>query len=132
MGGEWAAGMPLAIEHWPAKFRGLVSGLLQGGFYWGYIASALAFHYLYPYFSSIPDPFSQEVGSSIGWRVMFWIGVVPALFVLWIRTGVAEARSGKLANVSWARMVHRRVLSNFRLCICYSLVYGGSRSRHRY
>jgi len=91
MGGEWAAGMPLAIEHWPAKFRGLVSGLLQGGFYWGYIASALAFHYIYPYFASISDPFSQELDSSIGWRVMFWIGVVPALFVLWIRSGVAES-----------------------------------------
>ena len=23
MGGEWAAGMPLVFEHWPAKYRGL-------------------------------------------------------------------------------------------------------------
>ena len=35
MGGEWAAGMPLALEHWPTRFRGLASGLLQGGWYWG-------------------------------------------------------------------------------------------------
>ena len=26
MGGEWAAGMTLVIEHWPARLRGLVSG----------------------------------------------------------------------------------------------------------
>ena len=30
MGGPWAAGMPLALEHWPARLRGLASGLLQG------------------------------------------------------------------------------------------------------
>lgn len=32
MGGVWAAGMPLALEHWPKHLRGVVSGLLQGGF----------------------------------------------------------------------------------------------------
>ena len=31
MGGEWAAGMPLVLEHWPTRLRGLVSGLLLGG-----------------------------------------------------------------------------------------------------
>ena len=91
MGGEWAAGMPLAIEHWPTKLRGLVSGLLQGGFYWGYILSALTFHYVYPLFSQIPDPFSNAPGATLGWRVMFWIGVIPALLVLWIRSGVKES-----------------------------------------
>src|SRR5439155_11436317 len=28
MGGVWAAGMPLAIEHWPPRLRGIVSGML--------------------------------------------------------------------------------------------------------
>src|SRR5215470_804561 len=32
MGGEWAAGTPLALEYWPARFRGLASGMLQGDF----------------------------------------------------------------------------------------------------
>jgi MFS family permease len=36
MGGAWAAGMPLALEHWPARLRGIASGLLQGGFSWGF------------------------------------------------------------------------------------------------
>lgn len=82
MGGEWAAGMPLAIEHWPKHLRGIASGLLQGGFYWGYILAALAFQLIYPIFASTPG---------LGWRVMFWIGVVPALLVLWIRRGVTES-----------------------------------------
>ena len=82
MGGEWAAGMPLALEHWPAHLRGRASGLLQGGFSWGYILSALMFHYVYPLFKDRPE---------MGWRVMFWIGVIPALIVFWIRTGVSES-----------------------------------------
>ncbi len=82
MGGEWAAGMPLALEHWPAHLRGTASGLLQGGFSWGFIVSALLFHYVYPLFKDRPD---------VGWRVMFWAGVIPALMVFWIRTGVSES-----------------------------------------
>lgn len=82
MGGEWAAGMPLALEHWPTRLRGVASGLLQGGWYWGYILSAFIFHYIYPLFRGYDD---------ISWRVMFWIGVVPALLVLWIRIGVKES-----------------------------------------
>ena len=91
MGGEWAAGMPLALEHWPARSRGLASGLLQGGWYWGFIVSALTFHFVYPLFSEFPDPFSDALPSTIAWRVMFWTGVIPALLVLWIRTGVSES-----------------------------------------
>src|SRR6185503_16641002 len=48
MGGEWAAGMPLVLEHWPPHLRGIASGLLQGGYSWGYIISALVFTYIYP------------------------------------------------------------------------------------
>ena len=91
MGGEWAAGMPLALEHWPTRLRGLASGLLQGGWYWGYILSALTFSYIYPVFAAMPDPFSDASESTLGWRVMFWTGVIPALMVLWIRTGVQES-----------------------------------------
>ena len=91
MGGEWAAGMPLALEHRPTRFRGLASGLLQGGWYWGYILSALTFHVIYPLASGLPDPFSDAPGSTLGWWVMFWTGVVPGLLVLWIRSGVTES-----------------------------------------
>jgi SHS family lactate transporter-like MFS transporter len=91
MGGEWAAGMPLALEHWPTRLRGLASGLLQGGWYWGYILSALTFSYVYPFFNAMSDPFSDTPGATLGWRVMFWTGVIPALLVLWIRTGVNES-----------------------------------------
>ena len=82
MGGEWAAGMPLVLEHWPARLRGLVSGLLLGGWYWGYLLAAVVFQFVYPIFNDTPD---------LAWRVMFWVGVVPALITLWIRTRVPES-----------------------------------------
>jgi len=82
MGGEWAAGMPLVLEHWPARLRGLASGLMLGGWYWGYLLAAAAFQFIYPLFSDTPD---------LAWRVMFWVCIVPALFTLWIRSRVPES-----------------------------------------
>jgi SHS family lactate transporter-like MFS transporter len=82
MGGEWAAGMPLVLEHWPTRLRGLASGLLLGGWYWGYLLAAVAFQFVYPLFNDRPD---------VGWRVMFWIAIVPALLTLWIRRSVKES-----------------------------------------
>lgn len=82
MGGEWAAGMPLVLEHWPTRLRGLASGLLLGGWYWGYLLAAVTFQFVYPLFSGTDD---------IAWRAMFWIAIVPALLTLWIRRSVKES-----------------------------------------
>jgi MFS family permease len=82
MGGEWAAGMPLVLEHWPARLRGIASGLLQGGYSWGFILSAIVFTYIYPRLAPFGD---------VAWRAMFWLGILPALLVLWIRRNVEES-----------------------------------------
>lgn len=82
MGGEWAAGTPLALEHWPARSRGLASGMLQGGWFWGYLLAALVFQTVYPVFSTAPH---------LGWRVMFWIAIFPAAVTLWLLSGVSES-----------------------------------------
>lgn len=82
MGGEWAAGMPLVLEHWPTHLRGVASGLLQGGFNWGFILAALVFTFVYPSLTPYGD---------LAWRAMFWMGIGPALLVLWIRKNVAES-----------------------------------------
>jgi SHS family lactate transporter-like MFS transporter len=82
MGGEWAAGMPLALEHLPARLRGVAAGMLQGAFTWGFILSAFVFHFVYPLIHSRPD---------FAWRVMFWIGALPAMLVLWVRARVKES-----------------------------------------
>ena len=75
MGGEWASGALLVSETWPAKHRGKAIGLMQGGWALGYIAAAIAAATILPRF---------------GWRAMFFVGVIPALFTFWIRTKVEE------------------------------------------
>lgn len=82
MGGEWAAGMPLVLEHWPVHLRGIASGLLQGGYSWGFILSAFVFTFIYPLLTPYGD---------LAWRTMFWIGIGPAFLLLWIRKNVEES-----------------------------------------
>jgi SHS family lactate transporter-like MFS transporter len=82
MGGVWAAGVPLTIEHWPAHLRGTASGLLQGGYSVGIILSALVYQVGYPLLSRYGD---------VGWRAMLWIGALPALLVVWIVRRVPES-----------------------------------------
>jgi len=75
MGGEWASGALLVSETWPARHRGKAIGLMQGGWAIGYILAAIAAATILPRF---------------GWRVMFFLGILPALFTVWIRTKVKE------------------------------------------
>src|ERR1700731_66018 len=75
MGAEWPAGAALAMESWPARSRGFMSGVLQGSLGLGFALSALAYGFLY---------------DVIGWRGLLWIGILPALVVVWIRFYVKE------------------------------------------
>jgi SHS family lactate transporter-like MFS transporter len=111
MGGEWAAGMPLALEHLPDRLRGAAAGILQGAWAWGYILSALVFQTLYPV---LREDMSEA------WRAMFWIGAIPAAIVLWIRSRVTESPiwlaahrrvpTGRTAGVSLARIFRRDLI----------------------
>lgn len=82
MGGMWAAGMPLALEHWPAKLRGLASGILQGGYSLGFLLSSLVYQLGYPLIADRTD---------WGWRLMLWAGVVPGVVILGLMTRVPES-----------------------------------------
>ena len=77
MGAEWPAGAALAMESWPARSRGLMSGLLQGSWSLGFLASSAAYGLLY---------------DVIGWRGLLILGVLPALAVVWIRIYVKEPK----------------------------------------
>ena len=105
MGGEWAAGMPLVLEHWPARLRGVASGMLQGGWYWGYLLAAVVFQFVYPLFSTTPD---------LGWRVMLWAAILPAILALWVRRRVKESpvwleRQRLLMSAAHARVAPARI-----------------------
>jgi SHS family lactate transporter-like MFS transporter len=82
MGGVWAAGMPLTLEHWPAKLRGTASGLMQSGYSMGFLLSSLVFEFVYPHVNGSAD---------MGWRWMMWIGILPSFLVFFIMRGVEES-----------------------------------------
>jgi SHS family lactate transporter-like MFS transporter len=75
MGAEWPAGAALAMESWPTRSRGFMSGILQGSWGLGFALSSAAYGFLF---------------DSIGWRGLLWIGILPALAVVWIRFYVKE------------------------------------------
>ena len=82
MGAEWPAGAALAMESWPARSRGLMSGVLQGSWGLGFALSSLCYGFLY-------TPL-EAMGKGYGWRGMLIIGVLPALACVWIRAYVKE------------------------------------------
>ena len=82
MGGMWAAGMPLALEQWPAKHRGIASGILQAGYSTGFLLSSLVYQLGYPLVSDRPD---------FAWRVMLWAGILPAIVVFFLMLRVSES-----------------------------------------
>src|SRR6516164_1978133 len=96
MGAEWPAGAALAMESWPARSRGLMSGVLQGSWGLGFALSGLAYGFLY-------GPL-EAWHKGYGWRGMLIIGVLPALACVWIRMYVKEpevwAENKKIHNTT--------------------------------
>jgi SHS family lactate transporter-like MFS transporter len=76
MGAEWPAGAALAMETWPARSRGLMSGLLQGSWSLGFMLASASYGLLY---------------SSIGWRGLLWLGILPAFFAIFVRYFIKES-----------------------------------------
>ncbi len=76
MGGEWTTGAALIAETWPAEHRGKALGLMQSTWAIGEMIAAFVVAVVLP---------------SFGWRAVFLVGVLPALFVLWIRRDVPES-----------------------------------------
>ncbi len=79
-GGEWAAGAVLMGEVIRDKYRGRGVGLVQTGWAIGWGASALVYTAIY---WLLPE--------TLAWRVLFGIGLFPAVFVFWIRRHIEES-----------------------------------------
>ncbi|MHA3903576.1 MFS transporter [Castellaniella sp. WN] len=78
-GGEWAAGAALLSESLPTKVRGRAMGLVQSAWAVGWGASVLIYAIVFSFFQ--PE---------IAWRIMFVVGTIPAIFVLFLRRHVPE------------------------------------------
>jgi len=77
LGAEWSAGAVLVAECWPAEHRAKAASFMQSGWAIGYMAAALI---------------SALVLPAFGWRVLFLIGVFPAVLAFLIRRKVSEPR----------------------------------------
>ena len=91
LGSEWSTGIALVAETWPNRARPKGCGFLQSGFGAGALLAALAWFWLNNY---NPTPYEP-------WRVMFALGALPALCVLYLRRALDE-------SARWSRAVRER------------------------
>ena len=78
-GGEWAVGSILVAEVVDPAHRGQAAGWVQSSWSVGWAAAALAFWLV----SAIAPP-------GLAWKIVFWMGLLPGLLVLYIRRNVEE------------------------------------------
>jgi MFS family permease len=76
MGGEWNTGATLVAETWPDELRAKAIALVQSSWAIGYALAALV--------AGVALRFSN-------WRMVFFVGILPALVTLWIRKSVPES-----------------------------------------
>ncbi|MGZ8948792.1 MAG: MFS transporter [Candidatus Aminicenantales bacterium] len=85
MGGEWASGAALVCETWPAEHRGKALGIVQSSWAVGYALAAAVAAVILPVW---------------GWRGVFFVGVLPAFFTLWVQKRVREPEIWKTARAA--------------------------------
>jgi MFS family permease len=125
MGGEWASGAVLISETWPAAHRNKAISIMQSGWAIGYIAAALMAALVLG---------APGAGPS-AWRWLFVVGVLPALFTLWIRRNVpepetwkrrgAKSRLGNPFKVIFGRSLIRRTVLIILLGTAVQFAYWG-------
>src|SRR5690349_13810143 len=75
MGGEWNTGATLVAETWPTELRAKALAIVQSSWAFGYALAAIVVAIVLQY---------------ADWRMVFFVGILPALAVLWIQKGVPE------------------------------------------
>jgi MFS family permease len=78
-GGEWAVGSVLVSEMVAPKYRGRAAGLIQSSWSVGWGLAAVAFWVV-----------SALLPQELAWRVVFWLGLLPGAFIIYIRRNVPE------------------------------------------
>ncbi len=102
-GGEWATGAVLMGEVIRDKYRGRGVGFVQTGAAVGPGLAALVYAGL---FAILPE--------TIAWRALFAVGILPGLFVLWIRRSIPESEAFTERRRSTAQPGIGHLLAAFR------------------
>jgi MFS family permease len=77
MGGEWNTGATLVAETWSDELRAKAIALVQSSWAIGYALAALVAGVVLRY---------------ANWRIVFLVGILPAIVTLWIRRRVPESQ----------------------------------------
>lgn len=75
-GGEYGIGMALVAEAWPKNKQGRASAYVSVGAQYGVILAALL---------------SAVILPTLGWRALFFVGVVPVIFAFIVRKNLDES-----------------------------------------
>jgi MHS family proline/betaine transporter-like MFS transporter len=84
-GGEWGSGSVITMETAPKRLRGLLSGFVQSGYSFGFVIASLAY-------GLALAAFPGQLFIEIGWRIMFFTGIIPGLLALFIRIKIDESQ----------------------------------------
>jgi MFS family permease len=77
MGGEWNTGAALVAETWPDELRAKAISVVQSSWAIGYALAAVVAGVVLRYSN---------------WRMVFFVGILPALITLWIQGRVPESQ----------------------------------------
>jgi MFS family permease len=95
IGTEWVTGTSMTAELWPDRARGRGAGLMQCGLGIGFFLASVIWLYVG----------AQGAGA---WRTMYLIGVLPALFTLWVRRNIPESPLWQASNARRRDAVARK------------------------
>ncbi|KAK0746867.1 sugar transporter family protein [Schizothecium vesticola] len=108
MGGLYGNAAATALEDLPSEARGLMSGILQQGYAFGYLLAAAFARVLVN-----TTPYS--------WRPLFWFGACPPVVIILLRLALPETQAYRTTPPSSASFVHdaKSVLRNHWLLFVY-------------
>lgn len=102
-GGEWAAGAILIAEVAKPEHRGRILGMVQSSWAVGWGLALLSYSLV---FSFVP--------AAIAWRIVFMLGILPALLAIYVRLNVKNPevyeKTGDAARDSLAQIFRRDLL----------------------
>lgn len=111
MGGVWGVASSLAMETIPDRSRGMMSGIFQAGYPFGYLLAAVVYGLLF---------------DVVGWRGMFVIGAVPIFLLPFIWFKVQESPVWLAARERNENTALMPVLKkNWKLCVYLVVLMAG-------
>jgi SHS family lactate transporter-like MFS transporter len=99
MGGYWGIGASFAMENAPRKRRGFLSGMMQGGYPFGYLLAAVAMQSIRPW---------------LGWHALFMVGSLLAVIIVVLTALSPESEAWKLHRMGSVGSIFRALLHHKR------------------